>query len=283
VSPVIDTVIDTHQHFWDLSRFDYPWMNGPELAPLRRDYLPADLEPLLAPAGVHRSVFVQARHDVEESRWVLGLSERHDFLAGVVGWVDLASDACEEQLAELRRHAAFVGVRHITHDEPDDDWIVREEVLRGLKLLERNGVPFDLLFRPRHLRHVPTLARRLPDLPLVLDHLAKPPIREARLDGWREDLEAAARFPNLHCKLSGMVTEADWKSWTPADLAPYVRVAFEAFGPERLMFGSDWPVSNLCGSYGQVVDALREALGDVGDEARAQIFGGTARRFYGLA
>lgn len=276
-------VIDAHQHFWDLTHFDYPWMSGPELAPLRRDYLPADLEPLLGPAGVDRSVFVQARHDVEESRWVLGLSERHSFLAGVVGWVDLASDACEEQLAELRRHPAFVGIRHITHDEPDDDWIVREEVLRGLKLLERHGVPFDLLFRPRHLRHVPTLARRLPDLPMVIDHLAKPAIRERRMDGWREELEAAARFPNIHCKLSGMVTEADWEAWTPADLAPYVRVALEAFGPERLMFGSDWPVSNLCGSYGQVVDALREALGDVGDEARARIFGGTAERFYGLA
>jgi L-fuconolactonase len=276
-------VIDAHQHFWDLARFDYPWMSGPELAPLRRDYLPHDLAPLLRPAGVERTVFVQARHDLEESRWALGLSERHDFLAGVVGWVDLASEACEEQLAELRRHPAFVGVRHITHDEPDDDWVVRDTVRRGLRVLERQGVPFDLLLRSRHLRHVPTLARELPDLALVIDHLAKPPIREGRMDGWREDFEAAARHPNVHCKLSGMVTEADWQAWTPGDLAPYVRVALDAFGPGRLMAGSDWPVSTLCGSYGQVVEALREALGPISEDERGQIFGGTAERFYGLA
>jgi L-fuconolactonase len=275
-------VIDTHQHFWELSRFEYPWMAGADLDPLRRDYLPADLEPLLRPAGVDRTIFVQAQHDVEESRWVLGLAERHEFLAGVVGWVDLASEACEDQLAELRSHPLLVGVRHITHDEPDDDWVVRDDVLRGLRVLERHRVPFDLLFRPRHLRHVPTLARALPDLPMVIDHLAKPLIKEGRMDGWREDLETAAAFPNVSCKLSGMVTEADWKAWGPADLAPYVRVALEAFGPERLMFGSDWPVSTLCASYQQVVSALREALGPISADESAQIFGGTAERFYRL-
>ena len=275
-------VIDTHQHFWDLSRFEYPWMHGPELEPLKRDYLPSDLEPLLRPAAVDRTVFVQAQHNLEESRWVLGLSERHDFLAGVVGWVDLASEACEDQLAELRSHRAFVGVRHITHDEPDDDWVVREDVLRGLRVLERHGVPFDLLFRPRHLRHVSTLARKLPDLPMVIDHLAKPLIKEGRMDGWREDFEAAAGFPNVYCKLSGMVTEADWEAWSPGDFEPYVRVALEAFGPERLMFGSDWPVSTLCASYEHVVSALRHTLGPTSTDERAQIFGGTAERFYCL-
>ncbi len=275
-------VIDTHQHFWDLSRFEYPWMAGPELEPLRRDYLPADLQPLLRPAGVDRTIFVQARHDLEESRWGLVLAERHDFLAGVVGWVNLASEACADQLAELRSHPRFVGVRHITHDEPDDDWIVRGDVLRGLRVLERHGVPFDLLFRPCHLRHVPILARKLPDLPLVIDHLAKPPIREGRMDGWREDFEATARFPNVHCKLSGLVTEADWETWTPAGLAPYVQVALEAFGPSRLMCGSDWPVSTLCASYERVFSALREALGPLGADERSAIFGGTAERFYGL-
>jgi L-fuconolactonase len=276
------SVIDTHQHFWDISRFEYPWMTGPKLAPLRRNYLPADLEPLLAPAGVDGTVFVQAQHNVEESRWVLSLAERHDFLVGVVGWVDLASEACEDQLAELRGHPRFVGVRHITHDEPDDEWVVRNDVLRGLGVLERHGVPFDLLFRPHHLRHVPTLARKLPDLPMVIDHLAKPLIKEGRMDGWREDFEAAARFPNVCCKLSGMVTEADWEAWAPGDFEPYVRVALEAFGPERLMFGSDWPVSTLCASYEHVVSALRHALGPISADERSQIFGGTAERFYGL-
>jgi L-fuconolactonase len=275
-------VTDAHQHFWDLSRFDYPWMAGEELEPLRRDYLPEDLAPLLAPAGVDRTIFVQAQHDIEEARWVLGLAERHDFLAGVVGWVDLASEGCEDQLAELRSHPRFVGVRHITHDEPDDDWVVRDEVRRGLRVLQRHGVPFDLLFRPRHLRHVPTLARELPDLPMVIDHLAKPLIKAGTMEGWREDFEAAARFPNIYCKLSGMVTEADWQAWSPQDFRPYVQVALEAFGPGRLMFGSDWPVSTLCASYQQVVQALRDALGPISEDERALVFGGTAERFYGL-
>ena len=257
-------------------------MAGEELEPLRRDYLPEDLAPLLAPAGVDRTVFVQAQHDIEEARWVLGLAERHDFLAGVVGWVDLAGEACEDQVVELRRHPRFVGVRHITHDEPDEDWVVREDVRRGLRVLERHGVPFDLLFRPGHLRHVPTLARELPDLPMVIDHLAKPRIKEGRLDGWQEEFEAAARFPNVYCKLSGMVTEAHWEAWTPRDFAPYVRIALDAFGPERLMFGSDWPVSTLCASYEEVVQALRDALGPISADEKAQIFGGTAERFYGL-
>jgi L-fuconolactonase len=275
-------VIDAHQHFWDLSRFDHPWVRSEGLGPLRRDFLPSDLEPLLGPAGVDGTVFVQTRHDVGEARWALGLSDRHEFLVGVVGWVDLASEACEDHLAALESHARFVGVRHITHDEPDDDWIVREDVLRGLRALERHRVPFDLLLRPRHLRHVPTLARRLPDLPMVIDHLAKPPIRTGRLEGWREDLQAAARFPNVFCKLSGMVTEADPEAWSPRDFVPYVRTALEAFGPERLMFGSDWPVSTLCASYGHVVSALRHALGPISADERAWIFGGTAERFYGL-
>lgn len=281
-SPSAPGGIDAHQHFWDLERFDYPWMSGPGLEPLRRDYLPPDLESLLRPAGMDRTVFVQARHDVEESRWVLSLAERHDFVAGVVGWVDLASPGCEDQLVELGSHGRFVGVRHITHDEPDDDWVVRPDVVRGLRVLERHDVPFDLLFRPHHLRHVPTLAREVPGLSMVIDHLAKPPIREGRMDGWRDDFEAAARFPNVSCKLSGMVTEADCKGWTADDLGPYVQVALQAFGPDRLMFGSDWPVSTLCASYLQVVDALRKALGPLSADETDQIFRRTAERVYGL-
>ena len=275
-------MIDAHQHFWDVTRFRYPWMEGDELEPLRRNHLPADLEPLLGRAGVDRTVFVQTRHDLEENRWVLQLCARYDFIAGVVGWVDLAGEACDEQLSEFAGDRRFVGVRHITHDEADDDWIVRDDVLRGLRALERRGMPFDLLLRPRHLRHVPTLARRLPELPMVIDHLAKPPIKAGRVDGWRQEFEAAARYPNVHCKLSGMVTEADWRAWTAEGLEPYVRIALDAFGPERLMFGSDWPVCTLAASYEQVVAALSDALGPIGAGERAAIFGGTAARFYRL-
>jgi len=275
--------IDAHQHYWQLNKpFDYGWLDLPGNAPIRRDFLPGDLEPLIRAAGVDRAVFVQTQHDPEETRWVLGLAEEFDFIAGVVGWVDLAGADCERQLLEFKDHPKFVGVRHVTQDEPDDDFIVRVDVLRGLKVLETHGVPFDLLFYPRHLRHVPTLARFLPDLPMVIDHLAKPPIKDHRLDDWLPDFRAAAACPNVSCKLSGMITEADWQRWTFADLKPYVRAALDLFGPDRLMFGSDWPVCELAGTYSQVVDALNDALGPISESDRAAIFGGTAARFYGL-
>jgi L-fuconolactonase len=231
---------------------------------------------------VRRSVFVQTQHNVEETRWVLGLAERHPFIAGVVGWVDLASPACEQQVLELRRHPKFVGVRHVTQDEPDDDFIVRPDVLRGLRVLEKHGVPFDLLFYVRHLQHAATLARELPALPMVIDHLAKPRIKEGRTDDWRPHLKAAAAFPNVYCKLSGLVTEADWRHWTAADLRPYVHAALECFGPGRCMFGSDWPVCELAAPYERVHAALIEALGPLSASERAAIFGGTARCFYDL-
>jgi L-fuconolactonase len=276
--------LDAHQHFWDLSQpFDYRWLQVPQHAPIRRDYLPEHLEPHLRATGVRYSVFVQTQHDLAETRWALGLAERHPFLVGVVGWVDLASPACEEQLLELRRHPKFVGIRHVTQDEPDVDFIVRPEVVRGLKVLEKHGVPFDLLFYPEHLRHAATLAGLLPGLPLVIDHLAKPGIRERRWDDWQPHLRAAARFPNVYCKLSGMVTEADWRSWQPADLKPYVREAVEAFGPGRCLYGSDWPVCELAGSYERVHAALAECVADLGAAEREAIFGGTAARFYRLA
>lgn len=276
--------IDAHQHFWQLGPpFNHAWLDAPDLAPIRRDFLPEDLEPRIRSVGVDRTIFVQTRHDVEENRWVLGLAGHHPFLAGVVGWVDLASEACERQLLEFKDHPKFVGVRHITQDEPDDDFIVRDDVLRGLKVLERHGVPFDLLFFVKHLRHVPALARYLPDLPMVIDHLAKPRIKEHRTDDWLPHFRAAAAFPNVSCKLSGMITEADWRAWTVNDLKPYVRAALELFGPGRLMFGSDWPVCELAGSYERVYHALVEALGPLGESERDAIFGGTAARFYRLS
>lgn len=202
--------LDAHQHFWQLSQpFDYSWLEAPPNAPIRRDFLPEHLEPLLRSAGVEYTVVVQTQHNLEETRWMLGLAERHPFIAGVVGWVDLASAACEQQLLEFKDHPRFVGVRHVTQDEPDDDFILRADILRGLEVLEKHGVPFDLLFYVKHLRHVPALARRLPALPLVLDHLAKPRIREHRSDDWLPQLKVAAAFPNVSCKLSGLVTEAD--------------------------------------------------------------------------
>ncbi len=275
--------IDAHQHFWQLSQpFNYGWLDAPANAPIRRDFLPEHLEPLIRAAGVDRTIFVQTQHDIRENRWVLGLAEQHDFIAGVVGWVDLASPACEEQLLEFKAHPKFVGIRHVTQDEPDDNFIVRDDVLRGLKVLEKHQVPFDLLFYVKHLRHVPQLATRFPDLPMVIDHLAKPHIKDHRVDDWLPDFRAAAAFPNVYCKLSGMITEADWRNWSVDELKPYVQTALEAFGPERLMFGSDWPVCELAGTYGQVIGALRDLLGALSERERTLIFGDVATQFYRL-
>lgn len=276
-------MIDAHQHFWELSKpFDYGWLDAPEHAPIRRDYLPEDLKPHLQNTGVERSVFVQTQHNVDETRWILGLTDGYDFLAGVVGWVDLASPECEQQLLELREHPKFVGVRHITQDEPDDDFIIRPDVLRGLRVLEKHRVPFDLLFYVKHLRHAATLAKQFPELPMVIDHLAKPRIKDGATDGWIDHFRAAAEFPNVYCKLSGMVTEADWSNWKPADLKPYVDTALEAFGPERCMYGSDWPVCELAGSYEDVYNTLVETIGPISETEREQIFEKTATEFYGL-
>ena len=277
-------VVDSHQHFWQLSEpFDYKWLNAPQLEPIRRDYLPNHLEPLIRRAGVDRTIIVQTQHNLRENDWALSLADKYDFIAGVVGWIDLASPDCERQLEKYRQHPKFVGVRHVTHDEPDPDFIVRDDVLRGLKTLEKHRVPFDLLFFVKHLHHATTLAQRLPELPLVLDHLAKPMITARRLDNWEATFREAASFPNVYCKLSGLVTEADWRAWTPADLKPYVEIALEAFGPARCMFGSDWPVCELAGSYGEVCAALRELLGAVSESETAQILGQTAISFYSLA
>lgn len=276
-------LVDAHQHFWQRSQpFDYRWLDAPQLAPICRDFLPEDLLPHLRATGVERTVFVQTQHNLAENRWVLGLAAQHEFIAGVVGWVDLASPACEEQLAEFVEQPKFVGVRHVVQDEPDDDFIVRPEVLRGLRVLEKQRVPFDLLFYVKHLRHAATVARHVPELPLVIDHLAKPRVREHVLVDWLPHLRAAAACPNVFCKLSGLVTEAAWHDWTVADLQPYVDAALECFSPQRLMFGSDWPVCELSASYEEVHAAMGEALATLSPGERESIFGGTAQRFYGL-
>jgi L-fuconolactonase len=276
-------IIDAHQHFWQLDLpFDYGWLLEPIHAPIGRDFLPGDLEIHLQNTGVQKTVFVQTQHNLEENRWALRLATTHNFIAGVVGWVDLASESCEEQLQEFVRHPKFVGVRHITQGEPDENFIVRPDIVRGLKILQRYHVPFDLLFFTQHLKHTTTLARMLPSLPMVIDHLSKPKIREGILSEWQQDLRQAAQYPNMFCKLSGMVTEADWRQWKPADLKPYVETALEAFGPERCMFGSDWPVCELAASYEQVFAALNETVGALSESEKHMILGETARRFYRL-
>jgi L-fuconolactonase len=276
-------IIDSHQHFWKLDLpFEYGWLHEPQHKKICRDFLPADLRAHLQTTGITKTVFVQTQHNLAENRWVLDMAKEHDFIAGIVGWVDLASESCEDQLSEFLGNPRFVGIRHITQAEPDDNFIVRPDIMRGLRVLQKHQMPFDLLFFTQHLKHAPTLAAALPELPMVIDHLSKPKIKDQNLLDWSHDLRQAARFPNVYCKLSGMVTEADWNHWKPADLRPFVEVALEAFGPERCMFGSDWPVCELAASYDTVFSTLRELTQKLTVDEQNLIFGETAKRFYRL-
>lgn len=273
--------IDSHQHFWRYSAKEYPWI-GSGMERLARDHLPADLAAVAAAEGIDGTIAVQARQSLEESRWLLALADDHPLVAGVVGWVDLRSPRVADDLAPLAAHPKFVGVRHVVQDEPDDRFLLGEAFVRGLELLHQFGLVYDLLVFPRQLPAAVELVARLPAQPFVLDHLAKPPIRSGRRDGWQDDIARLARHRNVCCKVSGMVTEADWQGWRRDDFRPYLEVVLEAFGPERLLFGSDWPVCLLAAEYADVAGIVEDFVaGLTADEQRA-IWGGTARRVYGL-
>jgi L-fuconolactonase len=273
-------IVDAHQHYWDLAHFSYPWMT-PDLGILLRDYLPADLKPILELNGVQRTVLVQALSSPAETDWLLELATQADFVAGVVGWADLTAPSLGDTLDRRMLNPRFKGLRHQVQDESDDAWLLRDDVQRGLGELARRNLPYDLLLHPRHLSLVPEVAARHPDLRLVIDHLGKPPIAQGRLEPWATDLRRAALYPNVYCKLSGMATEAG-AGWTDAAVVPYVQAAVEAFGCQRLMFGSDWPVCLLAGTYQRVIRALRGALGPLSAEDEARVFAGNAIEFYQL-
>jgi L-fuconolactonase len=277
--------MDSHQHFWNYSPDDYPWI-GAGMERLSRDYLPADLEAVARPEGIAGGVAVQARQSLVESRWLLELAERQPFIRGVVGWVDLLSDRVADDLAALAPHEKFVGVRHVVQDEPDPRFLLGEGFVRGVRQLHQFGLSYDLLLYPQQLPAAVELAGLLPEQPFVLDHLAKPqiksPIKTSEFAGWRRDIEALARHANVCCKLSGLVTEAAWRQWQPADFRPFLEVALTAFGPERLMFGSDWPVCLLSADYADVAAIVKDFIAPLSPAEQAQIWGGTASRFYAL-
>ena len=277
--------IDSHQHFWSYSATDYPWI-GAGMERLARDYLPVDLEAPAAAAGIGGTVAVQARQTLEETRWLLELAERHPLIRGVVGWVDLRRPDVASALREFSSRPAFVGVRHVVQDEPDPRFLLGEEFVRGLKQLHPCGLTYDLLLYPQQLPAAVELAQLLPEQPFVLDHLAKPRIaawtQPSDWHAWRRDIAALANHTNVCCKLSGMVTEAVWRQWRPADFAASIDVALAAFGPERLMFGSDWPVCLLSADYAEVAGIVENFCGTLSVAEQAAIWGGTATRFYGL-
>ena len=274
-------VIDSHHHFWDVGMRDYQWM-PPGESVLRRNYLPEDLAPALEQGGVDKTVIVQAHQSVEETMWMLDIAENTDFVAGVVGWVDLTADDVGDTLDELQANPWFKGVRHIWHDEPDDDWLARPGPINGLREVAARGLAYDFLVRPQHLKYVPEIMDKVPDLRSVIDHIAKPLIAEKVVEPWLEDLREVANIPGMMCKVSGMVTEADIENWTPDDLAPYVAHVLGMFGYDRLMYGSDWPVCLQGGSYQQVLGAARKTLSSLTSEESAAVFGGNAARFYRL-
>ncbi|SEH00726.1 L-fuconolactonase [Nonomuraea solani] len=276
------TVVDAHQHFWNLETGAYPWLT-PEAGPIFRTFEPAELVPQLAAAGVDRTVLVQSMDSYADTDAMLAQADAHDFVGAVVGWVPLhRPEEAAEALERYRRHPRFAGIRHLIHDEPDPDWVLRDTVIEGLRSLAAAGLPFDVVaVLPRHLEHVPVLAERVPGLRMVIDHLAKPPIREKGWEPWASLLARAAACPGVYAKVSGLNTAAG-DGWTGADLRPYVEHAVEVFGPERLMFGSDWPVALLAGDYDQVWRETRHALSGLSRDERAAVFGGTAARFYGI-
>jgi L-fuconolactonase len=272
--------IDSHQHFWRFNPADYGWMKSDW--PIRRNFLPVDLEKELRASNLDGCVAVQARQSLEESRWLLQLAEGAPMIRGVVGWVDLCSPNVEKELEGLARRPKFVGVRHVAQDEPDDRFILREDFQRGIGTLRRFGLTYDLLIFPRQLPAAIALAERFPEQPFVLDHLSKPPIKDRVLSPWREQIRQLAKFSDVLCKVSGMVTEADWQNWRADDFKPYLDVVFEAFGPDRLMFGSDWPVCLLAGSYQRVIELVENYVSRLGSDTEAKFFGGNAAKFYGL-
>ena len=277
----IQETVDSHHHFWDVSRLDYPWMPpGPSV--VRRNYLPQDLEPLAAEAGIKQTVLVQAQQSLEEANFLLDIAESSDLVAGVVAWADVQSPTLGEDLDTLMKRDKLVGIRHQVEDDPDDDWLVRPDTIRGLREIAARGLAYDMLVRPRHMKHVPTVAERVPGLRMVIDHIAKPLIMQQITAPWDALMKGIAEIPDIHCKVSGMVTEADHSNWTVSDLMPYVSHVREVFGMERLMFGSDWPVCLFAASYKRVVDVAIEAIGQTTDEERAGFMGGNAARFYKL-
>ena len=277
-------IVDAHHHLWDLDVRDQPWTAG--LPALRRSFHLSDLEPLAAAAGVAATVLVQTIHAVDETPEMLALAETSDLVAGVVGWTDVTAPTFGERLSELLSGTGgrrLVGIRHQVQDLPDGAWLTEAETLRGLRQLAPTGLAFDLIVRADQIPACVAAARAVPDLRFVLDHLGKPRIAEGEREPWASDIRALAELPNVVCKLSGMVTEADVERWTVADLRPYSDLVLEAFGPERVMFGSDWPVSTLGASYPQVVETAMTLTSELTNEEREAVFGGTATKIYGLA
>jgi len=273
--------LDAHQHFWNYNIRDYGWI-GEEMSVIQRSFLPEDLQPILTDSGVSGCVAVQARQSLEETNWLLELADKHDFIKGVVGWVDLCSDEASSQLEKVAANPWLKGVRHVIQDEPDVKFVLREDFQKGIALLEQYNLAYDLLVSKEQLPYAVELVQKFPQQRFVIDHLAKPDIKAGVVSPWKDAMEAIAQYPNVYCKLSGMVTEADWNKWTQEDFSPYLDTVLQAFGPERVMYGSDWPVCTVAGTYGDVINLLQTHVQSLPEAEQQLIFGDNCAAFYNL-
>ena len=263
-------IIDAHHHLWKYNPPEYGWIDD-SMKALKQDFLPEDLEAEMQAANIAGTIVVQARQSLEETRWLLEMADKHPFINGVVGWIDLRSPYVVQQLRDFAGHPKLVGARHVIHDEADEDFMLRPEFKTGLVYAGAYGLCYDLLLFPRHLRRAVKLVNSLPRQRFILDHLGKPPIQKGELEPWKADINKLATYPNVWCKLSGMVTEADWNRWTPDDLKPYMEIILEAFGPDRIMIGSDWPVCTLAGAYSKVMKIVPDFIKSLNQADQARI------------
>jgi L-fuconolactonase len=273
--------IDAHQHFWVYDPREYGWIDE-AMVPLRRNFLPTDLRPELDQEEFQGCVAVQARQSLEETRWLLELAMRNPFIVGVVGWADLRSPRLRSDLESFAKNPKLVGLRHIVQSEPDERFLLQPDFLRGISLLEEFDLAYDILIYPRHLPVATEFAARFPRQRFVLDHLAKPPIKSETISDWKKGIQDLSSLPNVYCKLSGLVTEADWQNWKPEHLKPHLDVVMECFGAHRLMIGSDWPVCTLAGSYSRVMRVVKEYLAKFSRDVNEAVLGGNAREFWKL-
>lgn len=274
--------IDSHQHFWIYNSKEYGWIDN-RMAKIKRDFLPGDLYTELLKAGFQGSVAVQARQTIEETRWLLNLAGKYEFIKGVVGWVDLCSENdLKKQLDEFSKSKKFRGVRHVVHDEPDDNFMLYDDFLEGVSILKEYNLTYDLLLFPKHLPVAQQVVSMFPEQKFVLDHIAKPLIKDKITDPWKEHIFMLAGHKNVWCKLSGMVTEADWNNHKPEDFHPFLDVVFKAFGPCRLMIGSDWPVCLLAGKYLDVINIIKSYISELPSGIQDKILGKNCIDFYGL-
>lgn len=271
--------LDSHQHFWQYSKEEYGWIND-NMRVLHRNFLPEDLAREQEKIGFNGSIAVQARQNLAETEWLLSLASKYERIKGVVGWLDICSDKFEKQLEQYACYPKLCGIRHIVQDEPDDNFMLRDDFLQGLGKLKKYNLSYDILIFPRHLPVACQVVAKFPDQYFVLDHIAKPFIEKTELEPWATDIKKLASFENVFCKVSGMVTENNWKNWKREDFKPYLDIVFEAFGPSRIMVGSDWPVCTVAANYEEVMQIVLDYISALSDFEQEQVLGNTCQRVY---